>query len=170
MEKRTLKAVRGNSVCKTVNYRLTSRGKAIALNLANISKMIVYRLPDSRKTPHPSSHEEFEGEIKESIEVALDSFGINLLPLVRDKLEVECCTRWDEIVHHPDRLMIILRDLFGTEGSSTIESMIVDNILYRFEDIDLSGKGNDLANLVAELIRMRGRSCMYESLESLIIS
>lgn len=94
------------------------------------------------------SRVELENEIIESIEVALDSFGINLLPLVKGIIEDEGSRRWKEVIHDSQQLITTLRGLFGQSGASTIESMVVDNLKSRF---DFESKENDLNNLISEL-------------------
>jgi len=157
LEKKAFKMLRTNSVSRIVNFRLTAKGRTVAFNLANISRMIVQPRSDAHgsagsQSSQPLSEGEFEFEVMEAIEVALDSFGINLIPLVKGRLAEGF--RWDEVARHPEIFTIILRDLFGKEGSATVESMIVENLKSRFA-LGSSISENDLTNLVAELRRTR---------------
>jgi hypothetical protein len=149
LEKKSNRVMRGKGVCKTVSYRLTDKGRAVALNLARISKMISCQETSEKLDPQTASWGDVQSEIIESIEVALDSFGINLLPLVRDNLEAEGILQWKDVIRDTRRLLAILRDLFGQEGANTIESMIVDNLRSRFASESM--KRNDLEDLVEEL-------------------
>jgi|SRR5579872_5405602 len=158
IEKRSFRSIRGDSVCKTVRFRLTSRGRAVALILSQISKIMIAPFQDSTTKSVESefqSAEELERGIMEAIEVALDSFGINLIPLVKNKLEIEYLTPWNEILRYPDRLLAVLKDLFGTDGGTTIESMILDNLRFRFESLNLMNRRSDLPMLIAELLHTR---------------
>ena len=137
LDKKAFKTIRTNNVCRIVNFRLTSKGKMVAFNLANISRMIVHP-QNGQTTSDPLSfaktilsQKELEYEIIESIEVALDSFGINLIPLVKSRLPEGAA--WEEVGKRPEILSLILVDLFGEEGSSTVESMIVENLKSRFD-------------------------------------
>jgi hypothetical protein len=153
LEKKAFKTIRTNNVCRIVNFRLTSKGKTVAFNLANISRMIVQNDPlqtSGSTRPVPLSEKEFEYEVMESIEVALDSFGINLIPLVKSKLP-EGAT-WEGVAQQPQILISILEDLFGKDGSSTVESMIVENLKSRFES-DSTSLTSDLVLLTGELKR-----------------
>ncbi len=148
LEKRSLRVIRGRSVCKTVSYKLTDKGRAVAFNLSCISKMISSPEMSEKLNLRTLSRVELENEIIESIEVALDSFGINLLPLVKGIIEDEGSRRWKEVIHDSQQLITTLRGLFGQSGASTIESMVVDNLKSRF---DFESKENDLNNLISEL-------------------
>lgn len=152
LEKKAFKTIRTNSVCRIVNFRLTGKGMTVAFNLANISRIIVQQQSDPLPAASPTSQmhlseEEFGYEVMESIEVALDSFGINLIPLVKSRLPEGIS--WSGITDNPETLISILRDLFGKEGSGTVESMIMENLRSRF-DSKLPIEENDLANLVSE--------------------
>ena len=83
----------------------------------------------------------------ESIEVALDSFGINLIPLVKSRLPQGAS--WDGVARHPETLIMILKDLFGKDGSNTVESMIIENLKARFGE-ESYARENDLVGLIAE--------------------
>jgi hypothetical protein len=153
LEKKAFKTLRTNNVCRIVNFRLTCKGRTVAFNLANISRMIVNRHTDSLDSPSPMSHgplsqKEFEYEVMEAIEVALDSFGINLIPLVKSRFTDG--TTWGDVARHPEKLTAVLRDLFGKDGSNTVESMIVDNLKSCF-DLETSVRENDLTAVVSDL-------------------
>ncbi len=154
LEKKAFKMIRTNSVCRIVNFRLTNKGRTVAFNLTNISRMIVQ--PQSELVEiHGAallSEKEFEFEVIEAIEVALDSFGINLIPLVRGKLPDGIS--WNEVARRPEILRSILNDLFGKEGCATVESMIAENLKARFVP-NTVGSENDLVNLVAQLRRKK---------------
>lgn len=149
LEKKAFRTIRTNNVCRIVNFRLTSKGRTVACNLANISRIIVQQSePAGRPISEGDglSEKELEFEVIESIEVALDSFGINLIPLVKSKLLDG--VSWEEVAKNPEILMAILGDLFGKEGSSTVESMIVENLKARFH---FGSTENDLVRLIDEL-------------------
>jgi DNA-binding MarR family transcriptional regulator len=149
LEKKAFKTIRTNNVCRIVNFRLTSKGRTVAFNLANISRMIVHETGNSPIGGQISvSEKELQYEVMESIEVALDSFGINLIPLVKSRLP-EGAT-WEGVARNPEVLNAILHELFGKEGSSTVESMIVENLKSRFE-VGAPAWENDLVKLVEAL-------------------
>lgn len=153
LEKKAFKTLRTNSVCRIVNFRLTNKGRMVAFNLANISRMILPRhrdqLQKTQTSPRSGSlnEREFEFEVMESIEVALDSFGINLIPLVKSRLTQG--DSWNDVARHPEKLIMILRDLFGKDGCNTVESMIFENLKSLFGEEPLA-RENDLIDLVAE--------------------
>ncbi len=153
LEKKAFKMLRTNNVCRIVNFRLTNKGRTVAFNLANISRMIVQpRNELETSNSAPLSEKEFEYEVIESVEVALDSFGINLIPLVRGRLPEEIA--WGDVARRPEILLMVLKDLFGKEGSATVEAMIVENLKARFVSGSL-GYENDLVNLIAQLRRKK---------------
>ena len=90
-----------------------------------------------------------ERVIIESIEVALDSFGINLIALVKGNMEADGVQVWKDVLQNPRRLMSVLRDLFGLAGANTIESMIFDNLKSRLA-VE-SAMENDLVCLINEV-------------------
>jgi hypothetical protein len=151
LEKSSLRVMRGKGICKTVNYKLTDRGRAVAFNLSCISKMISSPELSEKLNSQDLNGEDLESEIVESIEVALDSFGINLIPLVKSNMEAET-HQWKDVLHRPQYLIAVLKDLFGQEGANTIESMIVDNLKSRFVFEMVNEK--NLVCVVAELKRM----------------
>jgi DNA-binding MarR family transcriptional regulator len=160
LEKKAFKTIRTNNVCRIVNFRLTSRGRTVAFNLANISRIIVRQGEKDPLQPLSSistsarmAGKDFEFDVMESIEVALDSFGINLVPLVKSRLPDG--TRWDDVSRHPEMLSTILRDLFGEEGSNTVESMIAENLKSRFDVVGLMAEDGDLNSLIARLRQER---------------
>ena len=148
IEKKSFRAMRGKGVCKTVCYKLTDRGRAIAFNLACISKIIAPHKQSERLELQFVSGEDLERGIIESIEVALDSFGINLISLVKSNVEAEGIHQWKDVVHDPGQLITILRELFGQEGTKTVESMIIDNLKSRF---GIESKELGMKNLICEL-------------------
>lgn len=150
LEKKAFRTIRVNNVCRIVNFRLTSKGRTVAFNLANISRMIFQHDSAGNSSTGGQislSEKELQYEVIESIEVALDSFGINLIPLVRSKLPEG--SSWEGVAKDPQILTTILNDLFGKEGSSTVESMIVENLKSRF-DVGALWE-NDLVRLVKAL-------------------
>jgi DNA-binding MarR family transcriptional regulator len=152
LEKKAFKTIRTNNVCRIVNFRLTSKGRTVAFNLANISRMIFQQQngPTNFSTGGQVtlSEKELQFEVMESIEVALDSFGINLIPLVKSRMPEG--TVWEGVGRNPGILISILRDLFGKEGSSTVESMIVENLKARF-DVEGPPWENELIRLIEAL-------------------
>ncbi len=161
LEKKAFKAIRANNVCRIVNFRLTSKGRTVAFNLANISRMIVqqtggdlFPLPISSAAPKVRlSEKDFEYDVLESIEIALDSFGINLVPLVKSRLGERIL--WEEVAKRPEILSAILQDLFGRDGSSTVELMITENLKSRFDLQHTVTKERDMSTLIAEFKRER---------------
>jgi len=152
LEKKAFKTIRTNNVCRIVNFRLTSKGRTVAFNLANISRMIFQQQNEpvnfSSAGQVTLSEKELQFEVMESIEVALDSFGINLIPLVKSRMPEGAV--WDGVAKNPGILISILRDLFGKEGSSTVESMIVENLKARF-DVEGPTWENELIRLIEAL-------------------
>jgi len=156
LEKKAFKTIRTNNVCRIVNFRLTSKGRTVAFNLANISRMIIPQSQsDQSQTTSAQTRvteKEFDYEVIESVEVALDSFGINLIPLVQSRLSGG--TQWNDVALHPEKLAAVLKDLFGKDGSNTVESMIADNLRARFGE-GLAADAVDLVSLIAELRQKR---------------
>jgi hypothetical protein len=155
IEKKAAKIINLNNVSKIMNYRLTQRGKVAALNLANISRLLLSKnewngkgVPESdfslaeeqasstttgEQSPQ-FPNEQFDDIIRESIEVALDSYGINLVKLVKTTLAFdEDVPVWSDVPSKTDRLVRVLVSLFGPEGARTIETMINSNILSRIK-------------------------------------
>ena len=170
LEKKSNRTISGKSVCKTVAFRLSNRGRAVTFNLANISRIIgpaqatvlvrtalhndVFANSSVRNyNLRGQSNEEFDKVILESVEVALDSFGINLIGLVKVGIQETTGVLWEEIVQRPDHLMTVLTDLFGADGAKTIETIISANIVSRFnlQMDEITG----LVNLISELGQIR---------------
>lgn len=161
IEKRSVRSISRNNVFRTVNYKLTAKGKAIALSLIEISNLLESR-PKAAVTENPISDKvdvldmyryeedsEFYGLIRESIEIALEGYGVNFLKDVRSSLEGEYQVPWSKILGRIDLLVRVLKDFFGAEGARTIESMISANIRSRFGLEKKEGEDDDLQALIA---------------------
>jgi predicted transcriptional regulator len=166
LEKKSTRNISKNNVFRTVSYRLTERGKAVAFNLSEISKIL-----DSGRSPpivlgpieggsrragdvllenHGVEDPEIFAQLRECIEVALDGYGINFVVDVRQVLESDYKVSWARVPKRVDLLLNILKDFFGADGARTIETMICKNIRSHFELTTASN--NDLQTLIAEVI------------------
>ncbi len=76
-----------NVITRVMNYRLTDKGRLVALNLSNISKILApdqFPILNTLETPGvPSSviqdeDKEIDEIIMDCIEIGLESFGMNL--------------------------------------------------------------------------------------------
>ena len=146
IEKKYCRVIKEKSVHRSVNYRLTKSGRAIAHNLMNISRILnsiethTPSIPEAVHlyTPHgldgkfSADEHDFLDYIRESIEVALEGFGMNFLMDARAVLEIELGIPWQEIARNTDKLLLVLMSFFGAEGAKTVESMICANVRARF--------------------------------------
>jgi hypothetical protein len=165
LEKKQSRIMTSNIITRVMNYKLTDKGRLVALNLTNISRILApdqfpsnsYELqgiqkPSFQSVPHDESDLDFK--ILECIEIGLDSFGMNLDKLVKSEIEKSAKIQWTQIANFPEKLEFHLRELFGTGGSATIESMIAANMRSRFSLPSI--RSNSIPSLIAE-IRLVGR-------------
>ncbi|MHB8567217.1 MAG: hypothetical protein ACYC7D_12615 [Nitrososphaerales archaeon] len=136
LEKIPAKIMTNSKIVRVMNYRLSRKGRIVALNLFNISKILAPAVADAEKRDQPTRFESKEREvakkIKECLEIGLDSFGMNFTELVRANLEIESGVAWEDVAWHPEGLELTLNNLFGSEGARTIELMIVANLRSQF--------------------------------------
>ncbi len=177
IDKKPVRVMSRGNVSRVMSYKLTDKGKLVAVNLLNISRILSTGLNASPAAKdgdasmmsfdqvHSSSvstehvGDSIDGRIKESIEIGLDSFGVNLEKLVRETVEAEIGVSWERIAQAPEQLMVVLRDLFGPEGANTIESMIAANIRH---DLGLTSITTDrLTLLIPEAKRQLERQSQY---------
>ncbi len=159
LEKKQSRMMTSNIITRVMNYKLTDKGRLVALNLTNISRILAPDLfsPDSselrglRSSLKPAPNDEIDLDVKilECIEIGLDSFGMNLDKLVRSEIEKSDKIQWMQIARFPEKLEFHLRELFGAGGSSTIESMIAANIRSRFGLRSI--RSNSIPALIGEI-------------------
>ena len=158
LEKKQSRIMTSNIITRVMNYKLTDKGRLVALNLANISRILapdqfsldVNDLQRLRRTLDKSNDtSNLDERILECIEIGLDSFGMNLDRLVKSEIEKSAKIQWIEIARFPEKLEFYLRELFGSGGASTIESMIAANIRSRFALKMI--RSNSIPALVAEV-------------------
>jgi hypothetical protein len=169
LEKGSARLISRKSVFKTVNYRLTERGKAVALNLLEISRI----LESTKKTDLSASvnileearpeDSEFLTGIMESIEVALEGYGVNFVNDVRNVMETERKIQWREVPGRLDVLEVVLVEFFGAEGAKNVMSMICANVQSRF---GLDRRGPDR---LQDLVEEAGRSFKTSRKERAIV-
>jgi len=161
LEKKQSRLMTSNVITRVMNYRLTDKGRLVALNLSNISRILapdqfsgieVCELNLVANDPIRSDLMDEKGldeKILECIEIGLDSFGMNLDELVKLEIERSGGLNWENVPRHPEKLQAQLNQLFGAGGSSTIESMIAANIRSRFGLRSI--KSDKIAVLISEL-------------------
>ncbi len=145
IEKHLIRVLTNDSISKRMNYKLTDGGVAIALNLRNISKILSGTKSASRIVGKPA--EDFEERIQECVEIGLESFGANLVTLVKTALECEHGVPWSRIPENPDKLLAVFRELFGEEASKKLETVISANIISRFALG--SAQAKDLSSIIS---------------------
>jgi DNA-binding HxlR family transcriptional regulator len=166
VNKHLVRIIEQDHVSKRMSYWLTERGKMVSLNLLNISRILAAEQAASKNTSEEpgilrenkkdifrpeagvKEAEEFRSKIAECVEVALDSFGANLVNLVKSSLELEHHISWAEL---PDRANVfenVLKDYFGLEASKKLKILIAANIRNRFglENFQVE----DLALIISE--------------------
>jgi DNA-binding MarR family transcriptional regulator len=165
LEKKPSKMMISNTVTRVMKFRLTDKGKLVALNLANISRILgsdQFSYADAASV-HTNENtgsglkdkSELDDEILECIEIGLDSFGMNLDNLVRSEIEKSEEVSWNKIARHPERLVVQLKELFGVGGSTVIESMIAANLRSRFGLKSINS--DSISSLIAELRLSSGK-------------
>lgn len=168
LEKRQSRIMTSNVITRVMNYRLTDKGRLVALNLTNISRILApdqFSRSEADETLDSENNvdggadliddKELNGKILECVEIGLDSFGMNLDELVKSEVERSGEMKWHQIANHPDLLEAQLRQLFGHGGSTTIESMIAANIRSRFSLRSI--KSDKLSVLIPEIRLSAGR-------------
>jgi DNA-binding MarR family transcriptional regulator len=161
LEKKQSRLMTSNVITRVMNYRLTDKGRLVALNLSNISRILapdqfsdigVSELNLVANDPiraDPVDEKGLDEKILECIEIGLDSFGMNLDELVKSEIERSGGLKWENAPRHPEKLEAQLIQLFGAGGSSTIESMIAANIRSRFGLRSI--KSDKMVVLISEL-------------------
>jgi DNA-binding MarR family transcriptional regulator len=141
IEKKQSKVMSSKVITRIMNYKLTEKGRLVAHNLSNISRIMApgqfvskepVRIEKVAREEMRMSYTEIEQTLLECIEVGLESFGMNLDKLVKEEIQAEGMS-WEEITKNPDRLVFHLNELFGRGGALTIEQMISANIKSRFD-------------------------------------
>ena len=161
LEKKQSRLMTSNVITRVITYRLTDKGRLVALNLANISRILApdqfSRIEISELNGASSEtlrnelidEKSLDEKILECIEIGLDSFGMNLDDLVKSEIVKSGELKWELIPRYPEKLEILLSQLFGGGGSSTIESMIAANIRSRFGLRSI--KSDKMVALISEL-------------------
>ena len=160
MKKRMVRIIERDYISKRMNYGLTEKGKDVGANLLNIFKILT---ADSKEQVATSGsilvterhNDDFANKLGECIEVALESFGSNLVYLVRKSFEVEHKISWDQLPDKSGILQQVLRDYFGLRASEKLEKLIAANIRSRFEIGNL--RSEDLTLLIAEARKRNSR-------------
>jgi DNA-binding MarR family transcriptional regulator len=162
LEKKQSRVMNSNIITRVMNYRLTDKGRLVAHNLTNISRIMT---PDQFLPKQSGSSQkglsdelckneshldsfEMNDVILECIEVGLESFGMNLDKLVKEEVQ-SAGIQWRDIPNNPEKLVAHLAALFGRDGSLTIEQMIAANIKSRFELRSIST--DNLPSVIGEL-------------------
>ena len=170
LEKKQSRIMTSNVITRVMNYKLTDRGRLVAQNLSNISRILapeqfsgagisdLEATESSNEGIRAMDQKEVDEKILECIEIGLDSFGMNLDELVKSEFERSGDLRWEEVSRYPEKLEILLGQLFGTGGSTTIESTVAANIRSRFGLRSINS--NRLSVLIAEIRLTSGRSSL----------
>ncbi len=140
LEKIPARIMTNSKIVRVMNYRLSKKGRIVALNLFNISKILAPAIQNAEKKDHANPDDggmfkegrEVALKVRDCIEIGLDSFGMNFTQLVKVNLEIESGISWDQVIHHPEALELTLINLFGSEGARTIELMIIANLRSQF--------------------------------------
>ena len=113
IEKKQSRTMASNVITRVMNYRLTDKGRLVALNLSNISRILdpqqfpTFNAAESSVPQEPVVGDEFkeiDEIIMDCIEIGLESFGMNLDELVRSEIEKSGELRWEQISRHPEKL------------------------------------------------------------------
>jgi hypothetical protein len=166
LEKKQTKIMSPGSkaITRIMRYSLTTKGKLIAHNLANISRIMApekfltqFSAKSEKSRPEgadeekillaPDSHS-LDDTILECIEVGLESFGMNLDKLVKEGVQ-SSGLEWKEVSKNPDKLVYHMVQLFGKGGALTIEQLISANIKSRLQLHSISS--NNLSSIISEL-------------------
>jgi DNA-binding MarR family transcriptional regulator len=155
LEKKQSKVMSSKVITRIMLYKLTDRGKLVAHNLTNISRIMAPGQFLSRTSDQNEANDsttmtssDINDAVLECIEVGLESFGMNLDKLVMEEVEKSGLS-WKEVAGSPDKLLFHLANLFGSAGALTIEQMIAANIKTRFDLRSISS--DNLSSIVREL-------------------
>lgn len=137
LDKQFVRTMTKDGTTKRMCYRLTDRGKIVGLNLLNITRVMSAsagqeKTQSSHGTNSPELSVDFYSEIRECIEIGLDSFGLNLVKLVSGALETQYGIRWSRLSECIDELLLVLADIFGVEASKKMEVIFCSNLSARF--------------------------------------
>lgn len=166
IEKHMVRIIENNQICKRMNYELTDKGKKVGSNLLNISEILSPDASEKQKIPDhsifcnpkeiisdslelASGSENFDDAIGDCVEIALDSFGSNLVNLVKNSLELEHSVQWTDLSDKIETFDAVLKDYFGVGSAQTLKKLISANIRSRFE-LGGSYQGDDLSYLISE--------------------
>lgn len=149
IEKHLVRIIELNHISKRMNYKLTEKGKVVGSSLLNISRVLsvgdfASKVSDEqllrqskdnriRSGTDTQSNQEFERTIDECVEIALDSFGSDLVNLVKHSLEAEHKVAWIRLAENTEVFETVLRDYFGLQAAEKLEKLIVANLRSRFE-------------------------------------
>jgi len=135
IEKKSFRVMGRSNVFTTVSFRLSPSGRKVAFNLLNISRVLSSTsIIGVNKNEHmaeiltKSKEKQVQQVLLESIEVALESFGPDLLELVKGAIEVEKKIAWERVAEAPEVLMQVMKDICGQDGSEIVAAMISENI------------------------------------------
>lgn len=154
IEKRHVSSMSNGNISRVASYKLADRGRMIGFSLLNISRVLATNplnsminrtdvvdpnesglaVAERRSQLSSNGHLfvlNFERMVLECVEIGLESFGMNLDKLVRQTVEAEIGIAWQQISKVPEKLVLVLRELFGEGGSRTLEMVIAANIRSR---------------------------------------
>ncbi len=164
IKKRMVRIIERDYISKRMHYGLTEKGKDIGTNLLNISKI----LTRDRKEQVAASgsillssyrNDDFANKLGECVEIALDSFGSNLVYLVKKSFEAEHQISWNQLPDRSEILQLVLRDYFGLRASEKLEKLIAANIRSRFDIGNL--RSEDLTLLISEARKRNSRDLAF---------
>ena len=156
--KRMVRVIEHDHISKRMTYGLTDKGKLVGLNLLNILEIMTTGEVEKDLSSRSLSHERsengtFQSDICECVEIALDSFGSNLMYLVKKSFEIEYQVSWTDLPEKIIALEAVLKDYFGLRASEKLKKLIAANIRSRF---DITGsKSEDLSYLISEARKTR---------------
>ncbi len=169
LNKHLVRIIEQNHISKRMNYGLTEKGKMVGANLLNISKILAGDTGEPNMIERSASQEsknfetesksagkqleDFGGKVDECVEVALDSFGSNLVDLVKSSMELEHRVPWIDLSEKIETFELVLRDYFGLEASEKLKKLIAANIKSRF-NLGTS-RSDDLSHLILEARKRR---------------
>ena len=177
IKKQMIRVIELNHISKRMSYGLTDKGRMVGLNLLNITKILATDNENSKLSAESSlpnlqgnrmesasvnrESVEFNDKISECVEIALDSFGTNLVDLVKNSLEVDHQIAWSELSENTQVFEEVLKDYFGLGASEKLKKLIIANIKSRF---DLRGYQNeDLIFLISEARKTNQRGHITNS-------
>jgi DNA-binding MarR family transcriptional regulator len=150
IKKQMIRVIKLNQISKRMNYGLTEKGRMIGQNLLNISKILGENSGEISFARRVEDEDQvFGSQIAECVEVALDSFGSNLVNLVKSSLEIEHQIPWKELSERSDVFEEVLRDYFGVGAAEKLKKLIAANIESRFEVRAKDSHSGDLALLIS---------------------